>query len=219
MHLRFLNVILTGITLFFITGCSVFGYNGVKEPEYTVIETQDAFEIRQYQSMIVASIQVTGDFEEAGDQAFRPLFKYISGDNSSAETIAMTAPVLLDQAQEKNGEKIPMTAPVLAQSKITQAQAEQWQFQFVLPSTMTMDSVPQPTNPDIKIKKIAQKKVAVVTFSGLLNEKNKIKYINVLQQWVEKNNLKSEKNPIIAGYDPPWTLPFLRRNEIQIEVE
>lgn len=213
MILNTFRATFAGIATLILSGCSAVGVHDVKEPPFKVVQTDGDFEIRHYQPMIVASTVVTGNFKEAGKKGFRPLFNYISGDNEAASSIPMTAPVISGSVQS-DGQEIPMTAPVIAQGT-----ENQWEYQFVLPSGMAFEDAPIPTNPDVTIKKIDEKEFAVLTFSGLLSEKNRIKNTEKLKSWMQEKNLVQKNIPMIAGYDPPWTVPFLRRNEILIQIK
>jgi hypothetical protein len=122
----------------------------------------------------------------------------------------MTAPVL----QKSRGEKIAMTAPV-----IQKKEGSQWTMSFVLPSAYTLETAPQPLNPRVALQKTAGKKVAVITYSGGLNEASINANTAKLLDWVSRKGFKTTGTALSAGYDPPWTLPWLKRNEILVEVE
>ena len=123
------------------------------EAPYTVLKTDDIFELREYPPQILAEIIVDGDLEGAGSKAFRPLFRYISGDNKSRGRIAMTAPV----AQEQKGEKISMTAPVSQQSV-----KGKWAVSFMMPASYTMETLPIPDDPNITLRQVSARWVAAV---------------------------------------------------------
>jgi len=197
-----------------ITGCSVFGLRSVEEAPYDVIERDGKFELRLYEPLIVAQTAVEGDFKKAGNSAFRQLFAYISGENSADQEIAMTAPVLADTKTSSAGQKIEMTAPVVAQQD-----GESWRYQFVLPAGMTLDSAPIPTNPDVTLTQVPARRMAVLRYSGLLGGSNRMAKADELEQWVAANNLTAISANQWAGFDPPWTLPPFRRNEVMVEVE
>jgi effector-binding domain-containing protein len=147
--------------------------------------------------------------EDAGNRAFRPLFKYISGDNGSREEISMTSPV----SQEKRSEKIAMTAPV--------SQTESnggWAVSFMMPAEYTMDTIPQPANSAVRIREVPAYRAAVIRFSGRWTEKNYAEHLAKLQSWITDEQLTIDGEPIWARYDPPFKLWFMRRNEILIPV-
>lgn len=197
-----------------ITGCSVVGIRSTEEPNYAVLQGEDRFEVRQYDSIVIAETLVDAEFDKAGDIAFRRLFAYISGDNQTAAKISMTAPVMALDEKRSSGEKISMTAPVTGQ-KIAQG----WRYAFVLPSDYTIDNAPVPDSPDIILKQIPARKAAVIGYSGLWDEEAYEENLAALQSWMRQNNLEADSLPRVAGYDPPWTLPFLRRNEIIIDIK
>lgn len=197
----------------FQTGCSLFGIRSVEEATYQVIETEDRFEVREYEPLVVAQTTVDATFDEAGNIAFRRLFDYISGANQAQREIAMTAPVMALAAQEAGGEEIAMTAPVMSEDT-----ALGWRFAFVLPAGFSLDSAPLPTSPDVTLARLPARKVAVVRYSGSWNKAAYDRNLKSLREWMQQRQLEADSEPRVAGYDPPWTLPFLRRNEVLIDI-
>jgi hypothetical protein len=181
----------------------------IEEAKYSVIEQAGDIELREYSSSIVAETRVEDDFEDAGSRAFRPLFKYISGDNETNDEIAMTSPV----SQQKASEKIAMTAPVSQQ-----ASDDGWVVSFMMPASYTMSTIPKPTNPDVRIREIPAFRAVAIRFSGRWTEKNYREHLGELKAWIEQNELIVMGEPIWARYDPPFKPWFMRRNEILIPV-
>jgi len=198
---------------FLTTGCSFFGIRTSELASYKVIEESDPIEIREYDELVVVETFVNTDYEEAGTIAFKKLFAYISGENISKSKIAMTAPVMSKEGDASAGDKIPMTSPVLGQR-----QAQGWRYSFVLPSGYTLEKAPLPSNPDVKLALIPGKKVAVIRYSGSWKEQTMREKSEELVEWVQANGFEVLSKPRSARYDPPWTLPFLRRNEVMIDV-
>lgn len=182
--------------------------SNVEQAPYKIVESHDSIEIRQYEPMIVAQVEVTGERQDAINQGFKILANYIFGENTSSEEVAMTAPVL----QEENM-KIAMTAPVMQR-----AESNHWKVNFVMPSNYTMENLPRPKNSLIQLKSIPHKKAAVIRFSGIANEKSLQKHTEELKNFIKQHNLKSDLSPTYAFFNPPWTIPLLRRNEIMIEL-
>lgn len=201
------------IILPFIAGCSVFGINNVEEAGYNLVKAEDHFELREYAPLLVAETYVDGDFDTAGNQAFKKLFAYISGENIRSSKISMTAPVIVDRANFGKGETVSMTAPVLEERTDLG-----WRYMFVLPSDYNVENAPMPLNDEVKLVHEPEKRVAVIRFSGLLDEQVIDKKSEQLTQWILDKGLKPASDPRWAGYNPPWTIPFLRRNEVMIEV-
>jgi hypothetical protein len=199
--------LITAILLLLLTGATTA--MATEEATYTVIKTDDIFELREYAPQVLAEIIVDGDLEGAGNKAFRPLFRYISGDNKSRGKIAMTAPV----SQEHAGEKISMTAPVSQQSV-----QGKWAVSFMMPASYTMESLPTPDDPNIKLRQVPARRVAAVRYSGFWSEKKFLRYKLELENWITANNLKIIGDPVWARYNPPFTPWFLRRNEILIPI-
>ena len=193
------------------TGCTVIGIRAVEQANYTVILEEGDIQIRQYDDFIIAETTVEAEYKEASSEGFRRLAAYIFGKNKQNEKISMTAPVL---QEEQAGEEIAMTAPVLQEKGGTG-----WKMSFVVPSKYTMDTIPQPIDPKVTLKEAKGGKIAAIRYSGLLSEENIGEKTKELEAWLEKNEYKTLSKPRSAGYDPPWTIPFLRRNEVHIDIE
>lgn len=208
-NLRFVLIGLFSLTL---SGCSIFGA-GVSDteiPKYDVVSVSenDNIEIRRYDPMIIAEVEVQGERDEAISNGFRTLADYIFGNNTIQESIAMTAPV-----QQQASEKIAMTAPVQQQSS-----EGGWKVSFVMPSQYTMETLPKPVSEEITIKEIAATTFVVIKFSGFSSNENVAEHEEKLLQYIQANQLQILGVPKYAFYNPPWTLPFLRRNEIMVEL-
>jgi DNA gyrase inhibitor GyrI len=184
----------------------------IEEPRYAMVERDGAFEVRQYAAHLVAETVVDADFEKAGSVAFQRLFRYISGENTSRQKIAMTAPVTQAKAPGA-GEKIAMTAPV-----VQQRAKRGYRVAFVVPASYTIDTVPQPNDPLVTIRAIPGQLVAVWRYSGRWTTANYAEHEALLRSTLPKRGLVAQGEPILARYNPPFTPPFLRRNEIQIPV-
>ena len=192
-------------------GCSVFGVRSIDEPNYRLLKTDQAqsVEIRYYDEYLVAETLVDSTYKQAGSIGFRRLFRFISGANTTQQSIAMTAPV----ERYETGEKIAMTAPVFREQD-----QKQWAISFVMPDKFTAATVPQPLDPNVSIKKVPARKVAVIRFRGRMNEALAEEYTRKLKNWCASKGYVITSEPRLAGYDPPFTLPALRRNEVHIDV-
>jgi hypothetical protein len=203
---------LMGISIL-LAGCSLFGIRTEETPKYEVLNSEGDKEIRSYAKFIIAKTTVKGEFKEAQGEAFRVLAGYIFGDNEKKQNISMTAPVM--QEPVRSSEKISMTAPVL------QSPTENgWVMAFMMPSAYSLADLPKPKDERISFEEIPAKLVGVVRYSGLGKQNRNLEKANELKTWLEasgKHKIISE--PSFAGYDPPWTLPFLRRNEMMYEIE
>jgi len=182
----------------------------IEEAAYTVVIKDEKFEIRDYAPHILAETFVEGDFEEAGNKAFNKLFRYISGDNRSRDKVAMTAPV----SQEAIGEKIKMTAPV-GQQRVQ----DRWAVSFMMPASYTLETLPEPEDPDVTFRQVPARRMAAVRYSGFWSEKNYLRYKMELESWIHERGLTIVGDPVWARYNPPFTPWFLRRNEILIPVK
>lgn len=182
----------------------------IEEAEYEVIKKAGKFEIRDYASHILAETVVEGNLEDAGSKAFNRLFRYISGDNQSRDKVAMTAPV----AQRPAGQKLAMTAPVGQQRA-----GENWAVSFMMPGAYSLETLPEPDDPKIKLRQVPARRMAAVRYSGFWSEKNYRRYKTELESWIETMGLTIVGEPIWARYNAPFTPWFLRRNEILIAVD
>jgi hypothetical protein len=197
------------IALVPLAGCSFFGIRTAKEPEYTVVLSDGEFEIRDYPELVVARTVVEADYDESGSVAFRRLGGYIFGDNRKEQDIEMTAPVL----REPEGEEIAMTAPVLQEGS-----GKRWVMAFVMPAEHRLDSLPVPDDPNVELDVVPPRRVAAVRYSGTTSEEKIGHHAARLSSWLVSRGYEADSSPRSARYDPPWTLPFLRRNEVHIDV-
>jgi effector-binding domain-containing protein len=181
----------------------------IEEPSYRVIESAPPVEIREYAPYVVAETRVAGDFRDVGNEGFRRLFGYISGENRGTTKITMTAPV----TQQASPEKIAMTAPVTQQ-----AEGGVYRIAFVLPSQYTLESAPVPNHPEVRLAQVPARKVVAVRYSGLWSAENYRRALAELVSFAGQRGLKLAGEPIYARYDPPFMPWFLRRNEILVEI-
>jgi hypothetical protein len=230
INTTFRGVMIMAISIFQL-GCSVLGIRSEETPKYQVESSEGDKEIRLYSPYIVAKTTVQGDYDEASKKAFRILAGYIFGANQKKQSISMTAPVVTDPPIEN--EKISMTAPVLIKpaqqeseklamtAPVTQLMSQQgWVMTFMMPSKFKLEDLPTPTDNRISFEQIPTKMMGVIRFSGFNGEKHKNEKSNELRSWIEKNGrYEIVAGPFFAGYDPPWTIPFLRRNEMMFEVK
>jgi 3',5'-cyclic AMP phosphodiesterase CpdA len=181
---------------------------GVPEPEFKTVRADANFELRDYGPVITADTTVSGDGVKARNAGFMPLADYIFAKDRKGDKIAMTAPVT--QAAR---EKIAMTAPVSQQPS-----AGGWTISFTMPAGYTMANLPQPADPGVRLVEHPARRMAVLKFSGLAGEARMEAKRRELVSAVASAGLTAKGDPVFAFYDPPWTLPFLRRNEVMIEV-
>ena len=183
-----------------------------EEPDFTLIYKEKSFEIREYAPRIIAQVKINGNFDEASSTGFRSLADFIFGNNlinNKSKKISMTAPVIA----EPTSKKIPMIAPVLAEEE-----ENQWFISFVMPKEYSLQTLPKPNNSEITLTNLPKEKFAVIIFSGLVRESSYDEKIILLNNFIKKQKLKTLGSVQIARYNPPWTLPFFRRNELMIKV-
>jgi hypothetical protein len=191
------------------TAISYFLNRSVKTPEYTVVEKSEGYEIRSYKPYLTAQVEVSGTYDEAINKGFRILADYIFGNNTKQTSIAMTAPVV-----EKESEVLPMTAPVIETGDHTKRM-----ISFVVPVEYTLEMLPKPTNSEVKIVPQKARNVAVLRFSWFRNTLRVAGKKQELFKLLERDSIKPKGFPEYAGYNAPFTAPWLNRNEVMIEIE
>ena len=191
---------------------SVLGVRaGTEEPPHTRRDLGDGVEIRRYSERIAAETTVRDTEEGARSAGFRRLAGYIFGANHADTKIAMTAPV----AQHRSaGTKIAMTAPV---SQSAGSDGE-WVIRFYMPSKWTMAELPAPDDDRVRLVTVAPETVAVLKFSGNRDAQAVAAHVDQLQNTLRAYGFETVGDATAWFYDPPWTLPFLRRNEVAIAV-
>jgi hypothetical protein len=196
-----------GLILIGFLAWSIIGSRG-EQPKYNVVSVKSNIEVRDYAPMIVAEVETTGEREEAISKGFSILADYIFGNNKSSAKVAMTAPVT-----QQASRKIAMTAPV------TQQRVDgKWQVRFMMPSNYNLSSLPQPSNAAIQLNQVPSKRYAVIRFSGIATESVLKQNLEKLQDHIRKEKIKTVSEPTYAFYNPPWTLPPMRRTEIMIKI-
>jgi hypothetical protein len=183
----------------------------LEEPDFEVLLETEDYEVRRYQSYIVAEVDLDGDFKAAGNDAFRILADYIFGNNEPGEKMKMTAPV-----ESREGMRMNMTAPVTStpaddDSRVTYA--------FVMERKYTMDSLPAPTDPRIRIVERPARIMAVRRYSGGWSEKRYRENETALLDALQADRIEATGIPVFARYNAPFTPWFLRRNEVMIEID
>ena len=193
----------------------VFITMSVPQASYLVKETlDDGIEIREYPEEIWATAVAQ---DENG--AFRPLFRYISGENEKGEKIEMTTPVVTPappvnaESAPGEGEKIEMTAPV-----VTTDTEEGLSMAFIMPERFDIQTIPRPTSNDVEIQRIEPRTLATIRFSGYMNEGSYRENLERLTKTLETRGITTIGEPLLMQYNDPWTPPFYRRNEIALQV-
>lgn len=201
-NIRGLAYVLAALTAALATSAAM----AVEEPTFQSLVKDGAFELRRYPSLVVAETVVKGDMDAASNQGFRRIADFIFGNNAATTadkktTIAMTAPVVVEPLSGADFK----TAP-------------EWRVQFVMPGQYSLGTLPQPNNPAVELRQAPARTTAVVTYSGLNTEGKVQAKTEELRAWIVARQWEPLGPPLLARYDPPWTLPPWRRNEIQIEV-
>ncbi len=192
---------------------SVWGYfsSRVEHTEYSVLETKKEYEVRLYPAHIVAQTVVTGSYKEALNKGFTIVAGYIFGGNTKKESIAMTAPVV---EKSSASESIAMTAPVIAS-----IEGESHIIAFGMPRSYTLDTLPTPTDSRVQIVTIPEKKMAVIRFAWLRTDARVQAKKQKLLMALERDGVTILGEPQYAGYNAPWTPPWMTRNEVLVEIK
>ena len=184
----------------------------LEQPKYEVLYKEGDIEYRQYEPYLVAEtvIENVDDYNSAGNEGFRRLFRYIKGSNEAQAKIAMTAPV--QQAPE--GEKIAMTAPVQQTGD-----TDGWRIAFMLPTKYTFENAPIPTDSRVQVRAVSGRLFAVLRYSGRWTERNFTTRSTELLEAIDEERIEPIGEIRSALYNPPYTLPFMRRNEVMVAVD
>lgn len=182
-----------------------------EQQPYDILRRFPGFELRRYPAHLVAEVEVDSSFTEAGNRAFRVLAGYISGRNSTRGKVAMTAPVVQEQASTS----IAMTSPVLQESA---AESGRHVVAFVMPAEFSIDTLPTPSDPRIAIREIPTHTAAAKTFTGRWSEQIYREQLAALRSALAEAGLEVVGQPRFARFNPPWTPWFLRRNEVVLPV-
>jgi hypothetical protein len=181
-----------------------------EQPRYEVTQRFPGFELRDYQSYLVAETEVEAGHAEAGNEGFRRLAGYIFGKHRGARTMALTVP-----AAQASATRIAMTAPV---AEVATAAPDRFLIQFMMPSDFTLDTLPEPLDERIRFRQVPARRVAALRYSGVWSERRYQKHLQQLRAAMAEQGLAGASEPVWARYDPPFKPWFLRRNEILIEV-
>lgn len=184
---------------------------GTEEPSHSSERLTEGIEIRRYQPRIAAETTVQTGEEQARSEGFRRLAGYIFGGNQGSSRIAMTAPV--SQAAT-GGSKIAMTAPV---SRSGDAESG-WVIRFFMPSKWTMATLPEPTDARVRLVDVPAETVAVLRFTGDRSQAAVAARSEDLREVLRNKGIEAFGEPVAWFYDPPWTVPFRRRNEVVVPI-
>jgi hypothetical protein len=184
---------------------------GTEEPPHSSERLGEGIELRRYQSRIAAETTVRAAEEQARSEGFRRLAGYIFGGNQGSSRIAMTAPV--SQAATA-GSKIAMTAPVSRSGDDESG----WVIRFFMPSKWTMATLPEPTDPRVRLVEVPAETVAVLRFTGDRSKAAVAARAAELRDALRHKGIEIAGESVAWFYDPPWTVPFRRRNEVAVPI-
>lgn len=219
MKTKSLSLLVASVMNFTNFGCSIVGYQTEEKLTYKVIDKANNKEVREYQPHLAAKTTVKGSFKESQSKGFRILAGFIFGKNKGKTKISMTSPVV--QNPKAKSQNIAMTSPVVLTPSTESYgnKTEAWTMSFSMPSKYNKESLPEPDDNRIWIEEVPTKYIAAIKFSGFWNESKNQRKAKELLDWLFKNeSFEIISEPMFAGYNPPWTLPFFRRNEMMVEL-
>jgi len=187
--------------------------HAIEEPAYTVVQKTEVFEVRQYAPYLVAEVVVPGPASEAGNQGFRLLASYIFGNNKGERKLEMTAPVTQTPVQPAPPVKLEMTVPVTQ----TAAPGGFW-VQFVMPKGYTLTTLPEPIDERVKLREVPGHRTAVIQFSGGWSQSSYEEQLQILRNALATAGMATTGEPVSSRYNSPFSLPFLRRNEVWLNL-
>jgi effector-binding domain-containing protein len=184
-----------------------------EEPDFKLISEEGEFQIREYDPKIIAQVEVEGDFDEASSKGFKLLADYIFGNNlldGESQKISMTTPVEMSPLADN----LSMTSPIM-DDQVNKT----WSTNFVMPQEYSLNNLPKPNNSQVSIIEVPAEKYVVIVFSGLVRESSYAEKSELLSNYIKANNFMPQGTIKIARYNPPWTLPFFRRNELMVKID
>lgn len=180
----------------------------LEEPAYAVLHKRAGYEVREYAPHIEARVSVPGGFDESLYAGFRQIADYIFGNNKSRQKVAMTTPVTATE-----NETVAMTVPVVASGDGTERSVA-----FVMPSAYTLESLPVPNNPQVRLVAVPGKKSAVLRFGWYPTETRREQKTKELIEALKRDNVEVTGKPYVAFYNPPLSMPLFLRTEIIIDI-
>lgn len=212
MYYYILGAVCIGLVIWTIGSYAIIW--NIEEPAYIIKEKRNGYEIREYEPYIKAEAEVTGSYQEATSQGFRIIADYIFGNNIKKESISMTTPVL-ESPTKLDSEKIAMTTPVLESGSDSATRT----IAFVLPSKYTLENLPTPNNPAVKLTPVPARTVAVLRYSWYPTETRTENKKAELVSLLTRDKITVTGAIETARYNPPLSMPLTLRNEIIIPIE
>lgn len=211
---KIMAVLLCVLLVALLGAWTAVGYastKGIETPKYTLVSKTGDYEIREYAGYIRAEVVVKGTFTSSLNSGFRKVADYIFGNNTAASGIAMTAPVISEKAAAS--EKIAMTAPVISEKS---GEEGSYVVAFVMPSEYTLEKLPKPNNSEVTLREVPKQRYAVLVFGGYATEARTADKTAELVAALGRDGIKTAGEPMLAQYDPPWTPPYMRTNEVHV---
>lgn len=189
----FIGSLVLVLTLLFLGGCQAIR-GGYETAPYTILEKEAAFEIREYPMLLLVETP-SGNAGDKQDGSFMRLFGFITGKNAAKQKISMTTPVYL------------------------RTQGPQRSMAFVMPQKFTTSEIPKPLDASLQVREVEAGRFAVLRFSGKGTESREHFALESLRTMLKGRALEPSGEPVYGYFDPPWTPPFLRRNEVMLRLK
>lgn len=198
-----------------VTASSQMARAMVEKPKFERLERKKGYELRKYPAAVAAQVTIPANTPEAMNQGFRTLADYIFGNNETKTKVAMTSPVI---QEAKSSEKIAMTSPVLQEPAGAAGLSAEQHVQFIMPSSYTLESLPKPKNDKVSLVARPERVYAVIRFTGWGKDAKMLEKEQKLLEYLRRDGIETDGASVFARYDPPWTFPLFRRNEVLIPV-
>ena len=199
-----------------LTASSQMARAFVEKPKFEHLERKHGYELRKYPPAIAAQVTMPANTPDAMNKAFRVLADYIFGNNESQAKVAMTSPVI---QEPKTSEKVAMTSPVLQEPAAANGGLDvEQKVQFIMPSSYTLETLPKPKDARVSLVERPARVYAVVRFTGVGKDEKMVEKEKELRESLQRDGIEVDGAAVFARYDPPWTFPLFRRNEVLIPV-
>ncbi|MEM7406318.1 MAG: heme-binding protein [Pseudomonadota bacterium] len=177
------------------TAGSMYVMRNVDSPAYEVLAKTVDYEIRRYPALLVAETEA--DTDDDAEPLFRVLANFIFGGNEQAESIAMTAPVFMSAT----------------------AGTPEAMMQFIMPAQYTAETLPEPLSDRVVIRTLPARTVAVRQFGWFASQQVRRTQLADLLEGLRRDGITTSGDPVYAGYQPPFSIPFMKRHEIMVSIE
>ncbi|AZL15479.1 SOUL family heme-binding protein [Rickettsiales endosymbiont of Stachyamoeba lipophora] len=201
-------IVITIVILLISLGSFALMISHVEQPKYIVVKSLNDIEIRKYQPLIIAEVNITSERKDALIQGYDLLSDYILGNNQEKVAIEMTLPVA-----QQIGDRYLNAVDIF-----TENPNKVWAIRFMIPQKYQFELLPKPLDERIKLFELSERDMVAIKFNGINNDENFLAQLQKLENFVQQQNIQTQGAPIFIFYDPLWTTNKIKRNEILIEL-